>query len=180
MPRSGVCLPRDDQACTIAFMTERERLLDMMRRLHGGGAWHGPSVKEALAEVDHRLAAARPVAGGHTIWEIALHIAAWRGEVGARIGGKRPGAPEQGDWQHVTDTSAAAWRKTLDTLDASYEALASAVARLSDADLDRPLGTDDNPTGGSTIGLTLHGIVQHDAYHAGQISLLKKAGDRPS
>ena len=152
----------------------------MMRRLHAGDAWHGPSVKEALAGVDHHRAAARPIAGGHTIWEIALHVAAWRSEVGARIGGKRPGMPEQGDWQTVTDTSAEAWQRTLDALDASHDALASVVRNLSDADLDRSLGTDVNPAGGSTIGLTLHGIVQHDAYHAGQISLLKKSNDRPS
>jgi uncharacterized damage-inducible protein DinB len=161
-------------------MSERERLLDMMRRLHAGDAWHGPSVKEALAGVDHHRAAARPIAGGHTIWEIALHVAAWRNEVGARIGGKRPGMPEQGDWQTVTDTRAEAWQKTLDALDASHDALASVVWNLSDADLDRSLGTDVSPTGGSTIGLTLHGIVQHDAYHAGQISLLKKSHGRPS
>jgi uncharacterized damage-inducible protein DinB len=161
-------------------MSERERLLDMMRRLHAGDAWHGPSVKEALAGVDHHRAAARPIAGGHTIWEIALHVAAWRNEVGARIGGKRPGMPEQGDWQTVTDTSAEAWQRTLDALDASHNALASVVRNLSDADLDRSLGTDVNPAGGSTTGLTLHGIVQHDAYHAGQISLLKKSNDRPS
>jgi uncharacterized damage-inducible protein DinB len=161
-------------------MSERERLLDMMRRLHAGDAWHGPSVKEALAGVDHHRAAARPIAGGHTIWEIALHVAAWRNEVGARIGGKRPGMPEQGDWQTVTDTSADAWQQTLDALDASHDALASVVRNLSDADLDRSLGTDVSPTGGSTIGLTLHGIVQHDTYHAGQISLLKKSHGRPS
>jgi uncharacterized damage-inducible protein DinB len=161
-------------------MSERERLLDMMRRLHAGDAWHGPSVKEALAGVDHHRAAARPIAGGHTIWEIALHVAAWRNEVVARIGGKRPGMPEQGDWQTVTDTRPEAWQKTLDALDASHDALASVVRNLSDADLDRSLGTDVSPTGGSTIGLTLHGIVQHDAYHAGQISLLKKSHGRPS
>ena len=156
-------------------MSERERLLDMIRQLHAGGAWHGPSVREALGGVDHRLAAARPIAAGHTIWEIALHIAAWRGEVRARLGGRRPGMPDQGDWQTVTDTSAEAWQKTLDALDASHDALASTVRNLSDADLDRSIGTDVSPTGGSTIGLTLHGIVQHDAYHAGQISLLKKS-----
>jgi uncharacterized damage-inducible protein DinB len=161
-------------------MSERERLLDMMRRLHAGDAWHGPSVKEALAGVDQHRAAARPIAGGHTIWEIALHVAAWRNEVGARIGGKRPGMPEQGDWQTVTDTGAEAWQRTLDALDASHDALASVVRSLSDADLDRSLGTDVTPAGGSTIGLTLHGIVQHDAYHAGQISLLKKSHGRPS
>jgi uncharacterized damage-inducible protein DinB len=156
-------------------MSERERLLDMMRRLHAGGAWHGPSVMEALAGVDHRLAASRPGAGGHTIWEIALHISAWRDEVKARISGKRPGAPEPGDWQTVTDTSAAAWQAALALLDASHDALCNAVRTLADADLERPLGTDVNPSGGSTIGLTLHGVVQHDAYHAGQISLLKRS-----
>jgi uncharacterized damage-inducible protein DinB len=161
--------------CRIARMSERKRLLDMLRRLHSGDAWHGPSVRESLAGVDRHLAAARPTRGAHTIWELVLHIAAWRDEVRERIGGKRPGAPTQGDWQEVTDTSEAAWKAALAALDTSYDALSRAVGELSDADLDRPLGTDSNPSGGSTVGLTLHGVVQHDAYHAGQISLLKKA-----
>ena len=148
----------------------------MLRRLHAGDAWHGPSVKASLAGVDRHSAAARPIAGAHTIWEIALHITAWRDEVRERIGGKRPGAPNQGDWQQVTDTSEAAWKAALAALDRSYQALSGAVRELSDADLDRPIGTDDNPSGGSTVGLTVHGIAQHDAYHAGQISLLRKAG----
>ena len=168
-------LPAGHTGCTMALMTERERLLDMIGRLHSGDAWHGPSVMEAVAGVDHRLAAAHPIAGAHSIWELALHIAAWRGEVTARLGGKRPGQPVQGDWPAVTDTGADAWQRTRDALQESHAALVAKVRAMSDSDLERRLGSDADPSGDVTVALTLHGIVQHDAYHAGQISLLKKS-----
>jgi uncharacterized damage-inducible protein DinB len=159
----------------MAVMTERDRLLDLLRRLHSGSAWHGPSVMEAVSGIDHQRAASRPFAGAHSIWEIALHIAAWRGEVTARLGGKRPGAPAQGDWPAVTDAGPEAWHRTHDALQESHSALVAKVRTLSDADLERRVGSDDDPSGDVTVALTLHGIVQHDAYHAGQISLLKKS-----
>ena len=79
-------------------MSEVYRLLDLLQRTHDGDAWHGPSVVAVLDGVDAAAARARPIAAGHTIWETALHILAWRREVEQRIGGKAPTLPECGDW----------------------------------------------------------------------------------
>ena len=60
-------------------MTERERLLDMMARVHSGDPWHGPPVMASLDGIDAPRASAHPLAGTHSIWEIAQHVIAWRG-----------------------------------------------------------------------------------------------------
>ena len=41
----------------------------------GPGAWHGPDLKAALADVTQALAFWRPASGRHNIAEIALHHA---------------------------------------------------------------------------------------------------------
>lgn len=51
----------------------------------------------------------------------------------------------------------------------AYRAFRDAVSRLSDADLGRPMPGDAEP-----LGELLAGMLEHDAYHAGQIMLLRK------
>jgi len=52
--------------------------------------------------------------------------------------------------------------------------LLDAVAAVDDSKLNEPIIKDPN-TPFSTVYVTLHGGVQHDLYHAGQIAILKKA-----
>lgn len=157
-------------------MNERDRITDLLQRAHNGDAWHGPSVMAALDGVDSGAARARPIAAGHTIWETALHIIAWRHEVERRVGGKAPTLPEEGDWPAVPDDDAE-WARVSAHLAASHRSLVAAVERLTEADLERPVGEGREAGLGSgvSVAVMLHGIVAHDVYHAGQIALLRKA-----
>src|SRR5687767_5850318 len=65
--------------------TEITRILDELNRAHSGDAWYGTPVTQILAGVDHGQAAARPFEGVHTIWEIVLHMTAWKNEVRRRL-----------------------------------------------------------------------------------------------
>src|SRR5262245_61219839 len=120
-------------------MTERERLLDMLARVHSGDAWHGPSVMASIDGVDAARASARPLAGTHSIWEIAHHGVAWGREVTGRAGGKEPTTPADGDWP-ATGTGDDAWNETRAALESSYRDLAAAVSGLPDAAFERPVG----------------------------------------
>jgi uncharacterized damage-inducible protein DinB len=158
-------------------MTETKRIADQLRRANGGDAWHGPSLGEVLAGVTAAQAAARPVSNAHSIWEIVLHVAAWEGAVRARIVEGSIAQPAEGDWPAVTDTSEAVWQRALALLEERHAALIEAVGRLDDAELSRRLGEErDKPLGGGvSIYGTLHGVIQHNLYHAGQIALLRNA-----
>ncbi len=157
-------------------MTERERLLDMMARVHSGDPWHGPPVMASLDGIDAVHASAHPLAGTHSIWEIAQHVIAWRREVAARLRGKPPSTPSPGDWP-APGTGAPAWAETKAALDASHRELMAAVADLGDAALEHPVGQSRDAAVGAgvSVAILLHGMVQHDAYHAGQMSMLGKA-----
>ena len=94
-------------------MREHERIADQLRRSVEGDAWYGPSLREALDGVTAERAAARPIAGGHTIWELALHISAWADVVRRRLEGEKIAEPDEGDFPAVKDTSEQAWQQTV-------------------------------------------------------------------
>ena len=156
-------------------MNEIERLVDQLEREHSGEPWHGSPLQQILAGVTHTQAAARPLAGAHSIWELVLHIAAWKNEVRHRLSGAVAGEPQVGDWPAVADTTAAAWNTAREQLELSHRLLVSAVRDLPEPQLFEP--TNDPRIEGiaPTYYELLHGIVQHDVYHAGQIAILKKA-----
>ncbi len=151
-------------------MKETARIADQSRRSYAGKAWHGPSLKFLLRGVTAQRAAARPIPGTHTIWEIVLHIAAWDRVAAERIrGGKRTSLPASENFPIVTDVSEGAWKKTLIALESANRDLRAAIAKCPPAKLDRKLGGGDY-----SFYITMHGAVQHDLYHAGQIAILKK------
>ena len=149
---------------------EAERIADQLRRAHEGGAWHGPSLRELLHDLDAEQAAAKPVAGAHSIREIVLHIEAWERAGLRRLGGDRAQLSDEEDWSPSHATGEAAWRETLERLKATNLELRAAVARLADEELDRPVAE-----GMSSVYVTIHGVVQHTLYHAGQIAVLRRA-----
>ena len=49
---------------------EITRLLDQFEPAYAGDAWHGTPVRALLDDVDAGLAAAHPVPGAHSNWEL--------------------------------------------------------------------------------------------------------------
>jgi uncharacterized damage-inducible protein DinB len=157
-------------------MSQIESLADQLERSFRGGAWHGLAVAEALAGVDEAAAAARAFAGGHSIWETVHHLTVWNEVPRRRLDGERlESLPAERDWPPVEDVSAGAWRAALAALEDAHAALHARVRDLADAQLDDPVAGSD-----PTVRGMLLGVLQHNAYHAGQIALLRKAlGGRP-
>ena len=157
-------------------MSEISRLLDQLHRNHSGDPWHGTAVRDILRGVTGDEAATHVAPHVHTVWELVLHMTAWKREVHKRLIGGPATEPEDGDWPAVGPITSERWTTALGELDAAHVALMEAVRELAESRLfeptndprDRPLGT------GVTRYVLLHGLVQHDAYHAGQLALLLK------
>jgi uncharacterized damage-inducible protein DinB len=150
-------------------MSERARIEEQLQRAFEGEAWHGPSVREVLVSIPPVQAAEHPLPAAHSIWEIVLHMTTWHDTVRRRLAGEAFMPTPAQDWPTVTDTSESAWRAALADLDRSYRDVRSALASLDESRLDEAL-----IPGGSTGYVQLHGLVQHDLYHAGQIAVLRK------
>jgi uncharacterized damage-inducible protein DinB len=156
-------------------MSEIRRILDQLDRAFEGNAWHGPSVRELLKGVPADSAAAKHVPGGHSIWEITLHMTAWHDVARRRVSGERiVDLPPAEDWPPILDTGDVAWRRTIENLIQSKQELRHGISQLSDQNLE-----DVVPDKGYSNYFLLHGVIQHDLYHAGQIAVLKKLPSIP-
>ena len=151
-------------------MGELERIEDQLRRAVEGEAWHGPAVLELLAGVTPAQAAAHPVAGAHSIWELVLHLRSDYGLVLRRLAGDgRPLAESEG-WPAVPEPTAENWNDTIRALKQMNEDLRRAVKSVPAERLDQPLV----PESPYTAYTQFIGITQQNLDHAGQAALLKR------
>lgn len=153
---------RDSEAASIA---------DQLRRAFDGSAWHGPAVLELLEDIDAAAAANRPIAGVHSIWELLLHIAVWDNAGMVRLTDKKWQPTGLANFPAVpAKPTEAAWRKAVAAAKRTHEKLIRTVAALPESRL-----RDRVPGKRYDFYHMLHGIAQHELYHAGQIAILKKA-----
>ncbi len=150
-------------------ISEAARIGDQLRRAFDGSAWHGPALLELLEDVNAATAAARPLPEVHSIWELVLHIAAWDGAALRRLGGEKCQPTGTANFPPMPKPTAAAWRKAVAHTKRMHHTLVKTVAALPDSRL-----CDRVPGKRYDFYHMLHGLAQHELYHAGQIAILKK------
>ena len=150
---------------------EITRLESQLRLAFEGPAWHGPAVLELLRDVTPVEAAARPIEGAHTIWELVLHLTATYDLVLRRLRGDRKPLTEAENFPPMAKPTDANWQEAIAALRGRNEATRVAVLRFDPNNLSAPLV----PEPPYTAYEQLIGLTQHDLYHAGQIALLKRA-----
>jgi DinB superfamily len=149
-------------------MGEIARIARLLEQTFEGKPYYGPSVLGALTGVSAELGARKPPWSAHRIWDLVGHLTAEliyartiiEGTAGAWIEGETT-------WPAITDTSDAAWRKAIADLKKANRTLVRVVQQLDDSILDKKPIRVRGP-----FYLMLHGTMQHNIYHAGQISLL--------
>src|SRR5207247_6697983 len=120
-----------------------------------GKAWHGPAVLEVLAGVAADQAAARPIAGGHCIWELVLHLAGTYRLVLRRLGGNGSQLLPQDDWPQLPAVTPENWRDTVEVLRQLNLDLRRAVRAFPPDRLDAPLLAEPPyPAYTHSIGIT--------------------------
>ncbi|CAN5298713.1 DinB family protein [soil metagenome] len=144
----------------------------------GRRGWHGgPTPVGALRGVDARQASWRPGAGRKSVWELALHIAYWKYAVRRRLEGAQRRRRDElfarspSNWPAIPAVvNAATWAEDVRLLRDEHARLVEVVRRVPAGWLDR------KPPGGRqwTYGELIVGIAQHDAYHTGQIQVVKR------
>lgn len=149
---------------------EKQRIIEMIRETYSGDPWHGPSFRRALRGVDAARAAVRLPDLSHSIWELTLHVQGWLDVVSVRLGGRSCREPDGGDFPQPSESTAAAWRHTLEGCDRSVARLLELIERM-------PLRLLDERVPGKrhTYRPMLIGVSWHTLHHAGQISLIKRA-----
>ncbi|MEK7264242.1 MAG: DinB family protein [Bacteroidota bacterium] len=150
-------------------MKEIIRIAELFQKSFEGNSWHGPSVLEALANVNAEMAAAKSVSSAHSMGEIARHISLWQNTAHRRILGEITEPTDDDDWNTSFIFNDETWKQSLIELKTGYQNLYATILLLDDTALEK------NVAGKMTSAYeTLHGVIHHNIYHAGQISLLKK------
>ena len=150
---------------------------DQIERAHAGDPWHGSSRASILGDVTADEAHRHPGSAVHSIWQLVLHMTAWTREVTRRLQGHVASMPEMGDWPPPPATpDETSWRAALRALDEAHAAFRAAVRAVDPSRLGAPVNDERNRELGTgvTFAQTINGLVQHDAYHSGQIAIVKK------
>lgn len=113
------------------------------------------------------------VHAAHSIWELVNHVAAWNTIVCHRLAGDASKVTPEMDWPPVWEASEVEWARSLEQLAESRARLRRAVEKMREGELDEKWGTKEE-----SRYVLIHGLIQHDLYHAGQIAILKKAQER--
>ncbi len=158
-------------------MSEIDHLLVELEQAHAGEPWHGPSRATVLADVTAADAARRPPGGAHSIWELVLHMTAWTGVVARRLRGSVASEPPEGDWPAMPSRpSDEEWTAAKRALDEAHRELAAALRAFPPERLSDIVRTRSNSPEVSRVSYatTVRGALQHDAYHTGQVAIVKR------
>ncbi len=155
-------------------MVETHWIADELGKAADGEAWHGPAIQEALEGIPATVAASRPIAGAHTIWEIVAHMTAWANEVDKRLQGQLNKLHGDTDWPPIVTAENGCWEDAKNQLAQAHRRLRATIREFPPARLGEPVQKEAYD-GRFSFYEMLHGLAQHDAYHTGQIAMLRKA-----
>jgi uncharacterized damage-inducible protein DinB len=137
-------------------------------RAFSGPVWHGDALADLLRDVTAAEAATRPAPAVHTIAELAGHIGVWVDIARRRLSGEEVVARLSENFAPLDTANDARWRAALEQLHERHHALARTAAALRPDQLHAILPGRDH-----TAAEMLHGVVEHAAYHGGQIALIR-------
>jgi uncharacterized damage-inducible protein DinB len=144
--------------------TEINRIIQTLKETYAGNPWHGPSVKDVIGEISCDLSLVR-LPHTHSIIEIISHMTAWRNFTIERL--------QKNDQYEITDEKnfplLSNWATAVKGLDETQEKLIQVLQHIPDVKLN-----DNVPNRPYSFYTLLHGIIQHDIYHLGQLVLIKK------
>lgn len=150
--------------------TQISEIIEELNAAFKGEPWYGISLMEKLNQITTNQAGASITDYPKTIAKFVKHLLAWREFVIKKLEGDALFTIEmntESDWPVVEIKSDSDWKKLVYDLDASQRKILELLANQSD-DLLRTNVPGEN----YNYRYMLRGLIEHDTYHLGQISLL--------
>jgi uncharacterized damage-inducible protein DinB len=151
-------------------MSEISFIVDQLKLAFEGEPWHGPALMEVLEGIDAKAALDRPIGKAHCIWELVVHLAGWEQVVAKRLQGQTATLTDSQNFGHLDSTTEQSWMSAVAILRENHAQLIKLVSSLPESRL-----TERVPGKDYDVRFMLYGAIQHAAYHAGQIAILKRA-----
>lgn len=147
---------------------EINRIVKQFEAMQHGDCWIGTNFKELLQGVDHKMAMARVEEKANSIWMLVGHITYWRTAVVNRLTGS-DNPPPFSDFYLPDEANTENWHQALHDFEAAYHLLRNALHHFNEDNLHKHSVKKEQ-----TNYELIMGCLQHDAYHFGQLMLLKK------
>ncbi|MFE4710871.1 MULTISPECIES: DinB family protein [unclassified Paenibacillus] len=129
-----------------------------------------PPLSDALDGVNSTQASWKPQgAAGNSIWETVNHLTYYKDRLLRKLKGlpKQPELESNDDTFTVTESGEEAWQKAVEQLKSVHAQLREVIEALEE-------GAYDWGGSGHAPGEEVMSLILHDAYHTGQIVLLRK------
>lgn len=149
-------------------MKEIQRIIQLFEKGYNGTPWIDVNLVDVLEEITPEQAIRKLYPNANSIWEITNHIISWRENVLQRVQGVEMNTPSHNYFVPL-QKGALNWQQTLKKLEASQNEWISFLKRLKETELELIYKPN-----GMTYYEHIHGILQHDVYHLGQIVMLTK------
>lgn len=143
--------------------------IEQYQTVHDGEPWFGESLKTILDDITPEEAIARGP-GKSNIIRLVWHCIKWRQSLIERLRGTpnyHARMEDPDNWLSFDDPKMRDWAGALDRFEAQFEE----IIRLLEHQQDTLLDKEFQP--GRTYQTLIEGVLQHDIYHFGQISMLK-------
>ena len=150
-------------------MNETKNIASLFENLYNGDPWIDVTLKQTLSGITAKDAAAHPLDKCNSIWQLVNHLISWRLNVLRRVQGEVITTPGNNYIREIADTTDATWEETLKKLEYSQEKWLAFLKSFKSADFSKVY-----PNNQMNYYEHIHGIIQHDAYHLGQIVILAK------
>ena len=151
----------------------REVLLiaEQIKDAYEGNPWYGRNMKQLLSEIGETIAFEKP-AGQHSILELLWHMIAWKEFIISRLrtdNDKPLHYFEERDWMQLDHSDKKLWKEGLKKFHELHTELVDIIWQQKDELLAQKVSERNYD-----FRKLLHGIVEHDIYHIGQVAYIVK------
>lgn len=153
-------------------MNRHKRIYQKLNSVNRENPWYGEPLESILSSVTYEEATFLPKGGDRSISHYLTHLIQWRVFCLEKIQSRVEENIELNsaeDWPMTIPTTEEEWAAIKGQYVALTNKLLEAVFRMEDIQLDETV-----PGKNYTYEFLLEGIIDHDLYHFGQISLLKR------
>lgn len=154
-------------------MTNLDQLILSFNNFYNGNPWYGKNFQEIIEDISSSEALA--VAGnGQSIAKILLHMNKWRRALSIRLEGNIAFQANEDDldnWVPNATITAEVWQSAKDEFHVLQRVIIEELGKRKDEWLDQ-IYIENKPL--YTFRYLTTGVLEHDIYHLGQISLMKQ------
>jgi uncharacterized damage-inducible protein DinB len=140
-----------------------------IEEVYDGDPWYAEPVKSILEKVDPEIIFKKENKNAHSIAEIVAHMIGWREFTLSRMINDdfKLEQEESFDWERIDKNEKTVWQSLQNALEKNQQEILKVLGQKNDDFLESPVNERTYK-----MEYLIEGIIQHDIYHAGQVSLL--------